>query len=95
MERLRWPDERLDERMAAIDKGFDRQFEELRVLREDMRAGFAALRVEIECVRAEVVGVRAEVASVRSDLAAFQRQVTLVVAGFGVGLLGLLGAGQL
>jgi hypothetical protein len=88
MERLRWIDERIDERMDAIDGRFDRHFEEIGVLREEMRAGFATLQ-------AEIGGVRAEIASVRSDLAAFQRQVTLIVAGFGVGLLGVLGAGQL
>jgi hypothetical protein len=67
--------------MIASDEKFDRQFDELRILREEMRAGFAALR--------------AEIGGVRSDLAAFQRHVTLIVAGFGVGLLGLLGAQQL
>jgi hypothetical protein len=135
MERLRWTDERIDERMAAIDERFERQFEESRMFREEMRAGFAALQVEIgavrgeirsdvgamrgeirseigavrgeirseiggvrgeiDSVRGEIDSVRGELASVRSDLAAFQRHVTLIVAGFGVGLLGILGAGQL
>lgn len=62
MERLRW----IDERMNAIDERFDRQLEELRLLRVEMRAGFAELRVEIAAH-----------------------------AAFAVGLLGLLGAGQL
>ena len=73
MERLEWTDERLDERMTAIDDRFDRLFGELREQREEMRAGFA---------------------DVRSDLSAVQRQMTLIVGGFAVGLLGLLGAAQ-
>jgi hypothetical protein len=89
MERLRWTDERIDERMTTIDEKFDRQFEVLRLFREEMRAGFAALRAELG---SEINGVRCELASVRADLAAFQRQVTLIVAGFAVGLLGLLSA---
>ena len=67
--------------MNAIDERLDRQFEEFRMLREEMHAGFAELR--------------AEIAGVRADLSAFQRHVTLVVAAFAVGLLGLVGAGQL
>jgi hypothetical protein len=74
MERLRWTDERIDERMAAMDDSFDRVFEELRTLRAETRAGFAELR---------------------GEMVAFHRQVMLIVAGFAVGLLGLLGAGQL
>jgi hypothetical protein len=58
----RWTDERIDERMIASDEKFDRQFDELRILREEMRAGFAALR--------------AEIGGVRSDLTVFQRDVT-------------------
>jgi hypothetical protein len=71
MGRLRWTDQRIDERMTAMDEKFERQFDELRALREEMRAGFAELR---------------------ADLSAFQRQVTFIVGGFAVGLLGLLGA---
>jgi hypothetical protein len=51
---------------------------EIRLLREEMRAGFAELRSELSAVRA--------------DLSAFQRQVALIHAAFAVGLLGLLGA---
>ena len=66
MERVRWTDERIDERMAAIDNTFDRVFEELHALRAEMHAGFAQLRAEMAADRAEVV--------------AFHRQVTLIVA---------------
>ena len=78
MERVRWTDERIDERMAAIDNTFDRVFTELHTLREEMHAGFAQLRAEMAADRAEVV--------------VFHRQVTLIVAGQVVALIGLLGA---
>ena len=51
MDRLRWTGKRIDERMNAIDEILDRHFEELRMLREEMHAGFAALRAEIAGVR--------------------------------------------
>ena len=82
MEGARWTDARIDERMNAIDDKFDRLFDELHTLREEMRAGFAELRSELG----------GEIGGLRSDLSAFQRQVTLIVAAFAVGLLGVLGA---
>lgn len=36
MERVEWTDDRLDERFAAIDRTFERIFEELRLIREDI-----------------------------------------------------------
>ncbi len=44
MERARWTDERLDERMAVIDERFERGFEE-------MRAGFAEVRADISALQ--------------------------------------------
>ncbi len=79
MEGARWTDERLDERMALIDERFERGFEEMRAMREEMRAGFA--------------GVRGEIAQVRGDLAALQRQITHILAGFAITLLGVVAAG--
>ena len=79
MERARWTDERLDERMALIDERFERAFEEMRAMREEMRAGF--------------VGLRGEIAHVRSDLSAWQRQITHILAGFAIALLGIVAAG--
>jgi len=81
MERVRWTDERIDERMAAMDEKFDRQFDELRLLRQDMHGGFAELRTEM----------RAGFAELRTEIVALHRQTTYVVAAFAVGLLGLLG----
>jgi hypothetical protein len=82
MERVKWTDDLLDERMTAIDKAFDRQSEELRLLREEMRADFAELRS----------AMRAGFAELRAELAAVHRQLVLVLTAFGVGVLGLLGA---
>jgi hypothetical protein len=36
--------------MAAIDEKFDRQFEETRALREQVRAGFSELRAEMRAL---------------------------------------------
>ena len=71
MERAKWTDERLDERMAVIDERFERGLEEMRAMRQEMHAGFMALR---------------------GDLSAFQRQVTNILAGFAIALLGVLTA---
>ena len=38
MERARWTDERLDDRMSAIDTSFERVFEEMRAERQELRA---------------------------------------------------------
>ena len=38
MERARWTDERLDDRMTAIDTTFERVFEEMRAERQELRA---------------------------------------------------------
>ena len=73
MERAGWTDERLDERMAVIDERFERGFEEMRAMREEMHAGFAALR---------------------SDLSALQRQITHILAGLAIALLGVIAAGM-
>jgi hypothetical protein len=82
MERAKWTDDLIDERMAAIDEKFDRQFEELRMLREEMRTGFAELRSEM----------RGGFAELRVEIVAVQRQLILILTAFAVGLLGLLGA---
>ena len=68
--------------MTAIDKAFERQSDELRLLREEMRADFAELRHEM----------RAGFAELRAEIAAVHRQLVLVLTAFGVGVLGLLGA---
>jgi predicted RNase H-like nuclease (RuvC/YqgF family) len=51
VERARWTDERLDDRMSAIDTTFERVFEEMRAERHEFRAEMRTFRVE---VRAEI-----------------------------------------
>ena len=50
MERARWTDERLDERMAAIDQTFQRIDVSLRDLGEEMRAMRSDLTAEIRAI---------------------------------------------
>jgi hypothetical protein len=75
--------------MTAMDEKWDRQFEELRALRAEVRAGFSGLRAEMQSGFSEL---RAEVAATRADLWSLQKQVLAIVAAAAVGLLGLLGA---
>jgi hypothetical protein len=93
MERVRWTDERIDERMAAMDEKFDRLFTETRALRAEMGEGFAEVRAEMRAgfgeLRAEM---RAGFAEQRGELVALQRQLTFIVAGFAVALIGVLAA---
>ena len=71
MERARWTDERLDDRMTVIVTTFDRVFEELRAERnrvfEELRAERAENR---EAARAERAEFRAEMAAFRTELRA-------------------------
>ena len=89
MERVKWTDDLIDERMAAIDEKFDRQFEETRALREEMRSGFSDLRAEMGALRQRM---DAGFAEQHHEMFAFQRQMLFIVAGFVVALIGLLGA---
>jgi uncharacterized coiled-coil DUF342 family protein len=89
MERAKWTDERIDERMAAIDEKLDRQSDELRMLREEMTACFAELRTEMRELRGEMHGGFAEL---RAEIVGVHRQLVLALTAFGVGVLGLLGA---
>jgi hypothetical protein len=92
MERTAWTDARLVEKMRAIDT----TFEELRASRVELRHEMADLRGEMRAdfadLRIEIAGVRGEIGGIRSDLAAFQRHVTMIVGGLGVGLLGVISA---
>jgi hypothetical protein len=89
MERIKWTDDLLDQRMAAMDEKFDRVFEELRMLRgemnglrREMNGGFSELRAEMNAGFSEL----------RAQIVALHRQQTVILSGFVVGLLGLLGA---
>jgi hypothetical protein len=57
VERVRWTDERHDDRMTVIDTTFDRVFEELHAERAETRAEMRAERAEF---RAEMRDMRAE-----------------------------------
>jgi hypothetical protein len=81
--RARWTDERLDDRMSAIDTSFQRVFDEMRAERGRMSAEGEALRNEM----------RAGFAEIRSDISALQQQVTQICAGFAAALLGVVAAG--
>ena len=89
MERAKWTDDLIDERMASIDEKFDRQSQELGMLREEVRAGFAELRSEMRDLRGEMRGGFAEL---RVEIVGVHRQLVFALTAFGVGVLGLLGA---
>jgi hypothetical protein len=97
MERARWTDERLDERMAVIDERFERGFEEMRALRVEMREEMRALRAEMHAgfaqVQTQFGQVHTEFAQMRADMSALQRQMMHIFAGFAITLLGIVGAG--
>ena len=94
MERTKWTDDLLDERMATVDEKFGQLRTETESLRNDMNAGFAELRSEMHDgfgeMRAGFASVRAEMSADRAQVAALHRQVMALLGGFGVGLLGLL-----
>ena len=94
MERARWTDERLDSEMERIDKNFDRVFDELRAGRAEMVGQMNALRLDMRTefgnVRTEFGNVRGELVNVRADLSALHRQVTHILGGFAVALVGAI-----
>ena len=89
MERAKWTDDLIDERMAAIDEKFDRQFEETRALREEVRSGFSEVRAEMRALQQRM---DAGFSEQHHEMLAFHRQMLFIVAGFVVALIGLLGA---
>jgi hypothetical protein len=50
VERARWTDERLDDRMTVVDTTFDRVFEEFRMERAEARAERAELRADVRAL---------------------------------------------
>ena len=55
MERTKYTDEVLDERMQAIDKEFNRLFTETQELRREMRAGFSEVRADLAAFRHQMM----------------------------------------
>jgi SMC interacting uncharacterized protein involved in chromosome segregation len=76
MERTTWNDERLDERMVAVDHTSERIFAELVGIREDMRSFRLEVKNEIGDLRTEVKSdisdlrteVKSEIAELRREL---------------------------
>jgi hypothetical protein len=100
MERTKWTDDLLDQRIAAMDEKSDRQFDELRTLRAEMQAMRAEMHARFSELRAEMHAgfseLRAEMhagfSELRAQIVALHRQQSFILTGSAVGLLGLLGA---
>jgi hypothetical protein len=94
MERGTWTDERIDERMTAIDGTFDRAFDELKALRADMHDEFRAVRSDISEIQRQLAqigefrSVRADISAVQRDISGLQRQLAQI----GWGVVGALTA---
>jgi hypothetical protein len=65
MERTRWTDDLIDERMASIDHKLDRNLEESRLLRAEIGALRTDLSGQIVALRTDLGG---EIAGLRTDL---------------------------
>ncbi len=57
MEHATWTDERIDEKMAAIDNTFGMLRDELHGLREDNREQFAGLRSDMTALQDRLVQI--------------------------------------
>jgi uncharacterized protein len=94
MERARWTDERLDDRMSAIDTTFERVFEEMRAeraeLRTEMRAGRAELSAEMRALRSEL---RAEMGALNGALNQRLNQLDDRLSRIGFRAAGILATG--
>ena len=88
MERTKWTDDMIDQRFAAMDEKSDLLFSEIRLLREEVRAGFAALRGEMTGLRSELVN---QMAIDRTQVIALHRQMNRMLATALVAVVGLLG----
>jgi hypothetical protein len=78
MDRTEWTDERLDERMTAIDQTFERIFDELGGIRDDIRG----LRGEISSLRGDIASVQDRLIQIGFGLAGvlITALIALVVA---------------
>jgi hypothetical protein len=90
VERARWTDERLDDRMTVIDTTFDRVFEELRAERNRV---FEELRADRQAARAERAEFRAEMAAFRTELRADIAALNDRLSQLGFRAAGILAAG--
>ena len=100
MERTKWTDDLIDERMASIDHKLDRNLEESRLLRAEIGALRTDVGGQIATLRTDLGGeiaamrtdLGSQIAAMRADLWRSQRQLTWIAISFAVGLLGLFGA---
>jgi hypothetical protein len=83
MERAVWTDERIDDAMTRIDRGFTELREEMRDMRTDLRTEMREMRSE----------TREDFAALRSDMGAWQRQQAMIGWGIALALLAQLVAG--
>jgi hypothetical protein len=81
MERARWTDDQIEREMSAIDRRF-----------KEVRADLADLRGEVRAFRTDM---RADMHELRAEMITMHRHFDLILTGFAVGLLGLIGATQL
>jgi len=88
MERTKWTDDMLDERLATVDKQFAKLSGEIASLRKEMLEGFAGLRAEMQ---AGFAALRAEMAADRAQVSALHRQLNTMMGTALVAALGLLG----
>ena len=77
MERVAWTDERIDDALARIDRGFESLRVEMREMRAELRAEMRGMRTEMGT---EMREMRTEMREMRMDLqgqiGAQQRQLT-------------------
>jgi len=98
MERAAWSDQRLDEKMSAIDTTFASLFEEMRAeraeVRGDMRAQRDELVAEMRALRTELrTELRGEMGSLRTELSAEIRAVDERLSRIGFRAAGILATG--
>ena len=88
MERTKWTGDLLDRWFAAMDEKFELLYSEIRVLREEMQAGFAELRREMARLRTELLG---QMAVDRAQVVAVHRLMSVMMGTALVSVVGLLG----
>jgi hypothetical protein len=93
MERTKWTDDLIDERMGSIDDKLARLLQETQTLRSELHREIGAVRTDLG---REIGAVRAdfgrEVGGLRAELVTFRNQVMWLLGGLVVSLVGLLGA---
>jgi hypothetical protein len=92
MERLRRTDEQMEREMNASDQRFKEVRADLGDLRGELRALRTDMRADMQGLRTDM---RADMHELRAEMITMHRHFDLILTGFAVGLLGLIGATQL